>query len=441
MGTEITLEVGGLTLDWSKNSSGADYGMLFQEKDRQPLHSDQVDYDYYEENNEDLEAMEMSFCRSLREIVPRLELLGFTLDMAEREYEDCSDVWREDWGGRIKFEDEEEEETLDVMSFKEFLLFATEHPIHSLDDTFISSSDSESKLQVHGRFGNEAVTKRLPQFSPYDSNAYSERSYFADLISILHPCSVLRILAENVENLDANVIWQYGPLVENGWANEGEFVSCARRNQTFMVATEGSSDAHILKHALALVRPEIEDFFRFIDVSERHPFPGTGNLVKFAEGLIKIDVQNQVVFLFDNDAEGFDAYQRLLTFNLLSNMRAMMLPDLEQFLAFPARGPEGVINTNINKRAAAIECYLDLEQGDYPSAKVVWTNYKKEHETYQGALEYKESYTKAFLKQTAETVLAGSYDMSKLHVVLDALVNECRSIAKESRGSVHKVNA
>jgi hypothetical protein len=433
VGTEITLEVGGLTLDWSKNSSGNDHGMLFQEQDRKPTHSDQINYDYCNENNE---AMEMSLCTSLREIVPRLELLGFTLYTAEREFEDCSDVWREEC---LAMEDAEEEAP-NVMSFKEFLSFATEHPIKSLDDTFISSIGSESEVQVRGRFGDEAVTKRIPDVSRYDSNAYSERSYFGNLIYFLHPYSVLRILAENVENLDANVIWQYGPLVENGWANESEFVSCARRNQTFMIATEGSSDTHILKHALALVRPEIEDFFRFIDVSDRHPFPGTGNLVKFAEGLVKIDVHNQVVFLFDNDAEGFDAYQRLLNFNLLSNMRAMMLPDLEQFHAFPAHGPEGVINANINKRAAAIECYLDLEQSDYPSAKVVWTNYKKGLDIYQGALEHKESYTKTFFKQTTKTVLAGSYDMSKLHVVLDALVNECISIAKESRSSVRKAH-
>ena len=91
--------------------------------------------------------------------------------------------------------------------------------------------------------------------------------------------------------------------------------------QTFLVATEGSSDTNILRHAFAMLRPEIGDFFRFIDVSERHPFPGTGNLLKFAEGLVKIDVHNQLVFLFDNDAEGFDAYQRLSALSLPQNMR------------------------------------------------------------------------------------------------------------------------
>src|ERR1700730_1953800 len=107
--------------------------------------------------------------------------------------------------------------------------------------------------------------------------------------------------------------------------------------QTFLIATEGSSDVHILKHALSLLRPGIADFFRFIDVSESHPFSGTGNLLKFAEGLAKIDVQNQVVFLFDNDAEGLDAHQRLSRLTLPINMRGIMLPELEVFRSFPAR--------------------------------------------------------------------------------------------------------
>ena len=196
-------------------------------------------------------------------------------------------------------------------------------------------------------------------------------------MNILHPYSVLRLLAEAKGNEDAPVVWQYGPLVQNGWAMEREFVPCARRTETFLIATEGTSDIHIVKHALALLRPGIADFFRFIDVSESHPFSGTGNLVKFAEGLAKIDVQNQVVFMFDNDAEGLDAYQRLSMLTLSANMRRIMLPELEAFRAFPAQGPEGLRNSDINRRAAAIECYLDLEVGGHPPAKVLWTTIRR----------------------------------------------------------------
>lgn len=118
---------------------------------------------------------------------------------------------------------------------------------------------------------------------------------------LLGPYAALRLLAENPANLDQNVVWNYGDLVDAGWADASEFMPCARREQTILIATEGSSDVHILKRAIEVLRPEVADFFRFIDVSERHPFSGTGSLVKFAEGLAKIDVQNQVIVLLDND--------------------------------------------------------------------------------------------------------------------------------------------
>ncbi len=426
MGTEINLEVCGLTIDWSKNSRGIDHGILFQAKDRKRIHSDQVNYDYFRERNEDPGLMEMAFCKPLKEVIPRIELLGFTLDQVQREYESCAENWREECQAMA---DDGEESGPDLMTFAEFCAFATTHPLASLDDTFISTSDALSEAQIRGRFADMTVTRRLPCFSELEAIAYSERSYFGGLMGFLRPYSLLRLLAQNASNLDADVVWQYGPLVEAGWASEEEFAHGARRNHTFLVATEGSSDAHILKHALSLLRPEISDFFRFIDVSERHPFPGTGNLLKFAEGLVKIDVQNQIVFVFDNDCEGSEAYQKLLCWKLPPNMKAMILPTLEQFRAFPARGPDGVNNADINGCAAAIECYLDLDLDGFPPAKVVWTNYKKDLDLYHGALEHKESYAKAFLKQTVETVSAGAYCVEKLRVVLDALIAECCAAA------------
>ncbi len=133
--------------------------------------------------------------------------------------------------------------------------------------------------------------------------------------------------------------------------------------------------------------------------------------------------------MFDNDAEGLDAYQRLSKLTLPINMRGTMLPELEVFRAFPAQGPEGVRRVDINRRAAAIECYLDLRIGDYAPPRVLWTNFKKSLGIYQGALEYKESYVKEFLIQTPETIRAGSYDVSKIEAVLDLLIAECTGIA------------
>ena len=49
--------------------------MLFQERDRQRLRSDQIDYDWFAEHEEDPAPMEMAFSRPLQTVVPRIELL------------------------------------------------------------------------------------------------------------------------------------------------------------------------------------------------------------------------------------------------------------------------------------------------------------------------------------------------------------------------------
>ena len=107
-------------------------------------------------------------------------------------------------------------------------------------------------------------------------------------------------------------------------------------------------------------KPLVAGFFNFVDVDERHPYWGAGNLVKFAEELLRIEVLNQTLFVFDNDAEGVDASRKLEKINCPASMRPMLLPDLEEFREFKTLGPEGMNASDINGRVAAIECYLDL---------------------------------------------------------------------------------
>jgi len=303
--------------------------------------------------------------------------------------------------------------------------------VSSLSDEYDPNYDENHK-EKHGFFSSEPAIEQLPVGDPYrDTGGYSERSHFGNLLGFLCPYSALRILAENPENLDLDVVWDYGNFVSAGWAQNGDFVAGARRSQTYLIATEGSSDTHILKRSIELLLPEVQDFFRFIEVADRHPFSGTGNLAKFAEGLVKIDVHNRVVFLFDNDAEGYDAFRSLQRFNFPVNMRAMVLPDLEELRSFAARGPDGVSNADINGRAAAIECYLDLRLKDRKPPQVTWTNYKEKLGMYQGSLDFKESYADAFYEASAEAIAANEYDVSKLRVVLEALLRQCSQMAEQ----------
>ena len=427
MGTIISLEVAGVELVSSKNHMGMDHGSLFQKSDRKAIRSDQIDYEYFEHEAEDPTPMEMAFIRSLEDVVPRLELLGFNLAHVRHEYDAVAKNWLEELSA---MEDYNNQNLPIPMNFEQFREFAIGHPLESLDSTCVEAFDDASRRKVTERFRGVSFD-RIPGYSSQEIPAYSEQSFFGGVVSILNPYSVLRLFAELKENQSAQVVWQYGPLVEAGWADAGDFVPEARRTETFLIATEGSSDVHVLQHALMLLRPDVQDFFRFVDVSESHPFSGTGNLAKFAEGLAKIDVQNQVLFLFDNDAEGVEAHRRVSKLALPTNMRAGMLPELDAFRKFPALGPEGPSLTDINRRAAAIECYLDHRLRDYGPPKVLWTNFKKSVGTYHGSLEFKESYVEHFLKQSNESISTGVYDVSKLEAVLDYLIAECTGIAHD----------
>lgn len=439
MGTEISLNVGGVTVDWSKNMRGVDHGPLYQEQDRKRLRCDQIDYAHFEREEESPGDFEMAFSRSLGAVVPRLEMLGYRLETARQAYEAATRQWREDWfaladlvknDAELMTDNEATVESVPMpMSFDEYVAFLRAHPIGSLSDEYIEDEGDSKKQEFIDRFGGANQLARIPSDSEGKSWAYSEKSFFGAVTGFLDPYSMLRLFAECPENLSESVDWQYGPLVENGWAAVDEFVPCARRHQTFLIATEGSSDVHILNHAIKLLRPDVADFFRFIDVSERHPFSGTGGLVRFAEGLAKIDVQNKIIFLFDNDAEGVEALVAVRRFKLPPNMTTLVLPDLDVFRQFPAQGPDGIRNSDINGRAAAIECYLDLNLPQYGPAKVVWTTYKKDSGLYHGSLEHKESYAKEFFNQTVETIRDSCYSVKKIEHVLNALIDECGQLA------------
>ena len=107
------------------------------------------------------------------------------------------------------------------MTFVEFVAFAAAYPLDSLDDTFVPYA-----MTMQAKRGCELASKRCrssgyPQIDSSGIQVYSERNFFGSfLVNILHPYSVLRLLAEIEANKDAPVVWLDGPLVQAGWATE-----------------------------------------------------------------------------------------------------------------------------------------------------------------------------------------------------------------------------
>lgn len=387
MGSMIHLAVGRLEIDWGKNSGFVDHSMLFQgEKDVA-----NVPYYYAGEDREDggydiIVEYKEGLSRPLRLIVDRLDLLGHTSAHARREFEYLS--------GLNSFD-------------------LREHPFERLQEALASvdvsrvSADYGEGGEDFGKFFRRQIAGRL-DLVEYDSQ-------FSQGMENISSWTILRLLSANPTAQELPVTWAFNDLEDAGWASRETFVRDLDRKHRFLIVTEGSSDASIIRHALQLLRPQIADFFDYVDMEEGYPFSGTGNVLRFVQGLISISVMNNLIVLFDNDAEGGATHKRCSELSLPPNMRVLKLPDLPEFEAFPTVGPTGEATANINGKGAAIECYLDLG----PGGKVRWGGFNSEAQAYQGALIDKQRAMRTFLDQ--RSVVAG-YDYSKLQRILDMLV-------------------
>jgi hypothetical protein len=129
VGTEIQLKVSHVSLDYAKNNMGNDYGFLFQDGDLARRRSDAINYDYYEANpdEDDLAEHETGFVRSLARVLPRLRLLGHTLDHARAEYQALIESTME-----FADSDNSTESTPSLLTFEEFCALACRHPVADL---------------------------------------------------------------------------------------------------------------------------------------------------------------------------------------------------------------------------------------------------------------------------------------------------------------------
>jgi len=395
MGSMIHLAVGKLEIDWGKNNGFRDHSALFQQSDVSDVpYYGYSDLDGSGEYNTLTCEWKEGLAKPLSEVVERINLLGYTMEYARQEFDYLSD--------------------LNDFDSEAFSFDRLAEALATVDVEAISPDYGEGG-EDFGKFFWREVAERLGFSRSVEDETYVSRDA-AEGMENLSAYTVLQLLARNPKAAALPVTWQYAEVEAGGWANRADFVKPLDATDSFLIVTEGHIDAGVIRHALLLMKPHLRDFFAFADMNEGYPFTGTGNLHNFTKGLVSIAVQNNVMVLYDNDAEGVASFARTQKLKLLPNMRVLKLPDLPQLENFRTIGPTGPSTSNINGSAAAIECYLDVG----PQPVVRWTNFNAELGVYQGELLNKRAVSKRFFELDA---LPEDYEVSKILAVLDLIIS------------------
>jgi hypothetical protein len=399
MGSMITLRLGRLEVDWGKNFFFRNHSPLFSK-------TDLVLAEYFYADNEVIK--QPAYVRKLHRVIGRLELLGYSLDGCRKAYPTAlSHV--PDYYLKV---------TIDFDVFRKALCAA------NLDQVRNEGYDSDFDLGEFARYilQDPEFNRVTGEFSSIVTR--DDATFFENLDAYV----ILRLLGENADNLDRDLVWGFHDVVEGGYVEHDEVFEPLSDESRFLIVAEGSSDSAILKASLPIVAPDVSDFFDFVDMKDNYPFTGTGSLVNFCKGLAAIKVQNKILIILDNDTAGHAAFQRLQSLKMPRNMRVIKLPYLEEFSRFTTLGPSGSSTEDMNGRAVAIECFLDLTFGPEEVPAIRWTSFNQERGAYQGELVLKEEYTKRFF----DNVNKGGYDLDKLNLLWGHILQACASEASST---------
>jgi len=391
MGSYITLGIKELELDWGKNFGFRDYSKLYTPRDKKNIK-------YYYADNEIIERP--GYSSPLLKVKRRLELLGYSLGGLETHFENYN----------IEYQDYLPKPDI---NFEELKKIFSNISISKYRNKMEEGDYDLGEYVIDNIFDNE-VFKEFKKY--FDTRDRDIGAYFEHF----DPLFILRLLIENPENLELELEWRTQDLIDGGWTNDDEIYVGVEEEVKFLIVTEGSSDSFIIKKSLELLYPNMLDFFSFVDMEDNYPFTGTGNLYRFCQGLTSIRIQNKILIIFDNDAEGIEKYDKTIKLKIPENMTVMKLPVLEEFKNFETIGPSGEFIVNVNGKALSIECFLDISGNNKP--RIRWSNFNKEYQIYQGALENKDNYVKRFKKVKSSD---DKYDFSKLKVLIEEIYKNC----------------
>ncbi len=346
--------------------------------------------------DEDHDEVAVTYSCEVKKAIERLDVMGFTMRRVRKEFEDAriSEVEKyTSWLG-----DDDDGWCRDDLDYFTNLTF----------DRYVEALRAVLTQRIQPRqFGDsdtelDPVAKRIVG----DNEDYAFGFLGSDFRSFI------RVACELVPK-NSQVVQDITEVVHAGYYEEDEPV-CTNstraltaghpENSARIILTEGSTDAEILREALALLYPHLFGYYTFLDFASARPQGGAGSLVTTVKAFAAAGIANRIIAVFDNDTAAFDARRSLALLQLPQNIAVCSYPDLSSLEAYPTLGPSGLAPLNVNGLAASIELYLGkdiLANGeDFP---VQWKGYVESLGKYQGEVMYKGRLQELFREKVARS--------------------------------------
>ena len=428
-----TLYIAGYEVDYWRNCVGGEIAILFTEGDLMEVPSRDSEGDEgdvpegeggQQGEDKEEEAFDYLYVRTAGNVIDRLEVLGFTLDQAKKDFEEGVTEVIED-SKRSGINNIFPEGGDDLLTL----------PPHATYEATVKFYEGFT-FDVWSGLIKEVIDRKMRRIYSFDDERQALRKENPHLYHVLesrdgalvwgfpahHPAYIYRAMLEVVP-IDAPVTLDISSLV--GYV-EPYFYTCEPPKT--VILTEGSSDKRILQESLNFLYPHLYDYYSFIDFDLTNMPGSTGHLLNIVKAFVATGVERRTVAIFDNDTAGHDALRQLANVPLPENIKVMALPHLDFATRYPTVGPQGRVEVDINGLACSLELYLghDILQdtaGDLTPVR--WGGWMPGARQYQGEVQNKaaiqERYFRLLSKVSENPELMETHDWSGMRLVLQGI--------------------
>lgn len=182
-------------------------------------------------------------------------------------------------------------------------------------------------------------------------------------------------------------------VVLSGYANLDDLKN--DKSQKAILLGEGTSDIFFIKNVFEIIKPELLDCFYFTE--EKEFTSGCSSLAQYLIVFNNINIKENVIGVFDNDAEGSFSYELAKKKVKLPNIHILKLPVHDDFKNYPYISVDNKIRfCNIDSKAISTELFYPDSiirfNGDF--CPISWSNFNKNNNLYQGRISRKDEVQK-----------------------------------------------